>query len=153
MPQVEHPQHWLKTHPLAVWGSVGLVLLAGGVVAAAMGLGLVGMKKVSPSEPSQKKSKLVVIPVTTPTAEELRTAKNTVRAEGKITSITEANIILTLTGQTKPVTLKLTNTTLYSKGSQGKTADKSSLHPGQMAIVVYDISTDAAASVWGGYNE
>ena len=151
MPQVQHEKSWLLTHPLAVWGSAGLVLLGAGVVVAAMSLGFDGFNKVLPS--AQKKSLPVVIPVKTLTAEQIRAVKNIVRSEGKISSITAAAITLTLTNQTKPVTLKLTDSTLYSTGSKSQTSDKASLRIGQSAIVVYDASTDAVASVWGGYNE
>ena len=151
MPQVQHEKSWLLTHPIAVWGSAGLVVLGAGVVVAIMSFGFVGFNKVSPS--AQKKAQLAVIPVKTPTADQFRATKNIVRAEGKITSITASAITLTPTNQVKPVTLKLTDSTLYSAGQQGKTTNKASLRQGQLAIVIYDISTDAVASVWGGYNE
>jgi len=151
MPQVQHEKSWLLTHPIAVWGSAGLVVLGAGVVVAIMSFGFVGFNKVSPS--AQKKDQPAVIPVKTPTAEQIRATKNIVRAEGKISSITASAITLTLTNQVKPVTLKLTDSTLYSAGSKSQTSDKASLRLGQLAVVVYDVSTGAAASVWGGYNE
>lgn len=88
-----------------------------------------------------------------PTAEQIREAKNMAKTQGTISTITATTITILPTGQTKPITLKLSDATFYSTGSQGRTADKASLRVGQMAIVAYDSSIVTATSVWGGYNE
>ena len=150
MPQVHHPQSWFKMHPLAVWGGVGLLLLGGGVVVVTMSLGLVvGTKKPS-STPTARPAG---IKINTPTAEEIRAAKDNVRADGTITSITSTALILTPTGQIKSVTFKLTDATKYLQGQSGAQSDRASLRLGQKAVVGYDSTTSAAATVWGGYDE
>jgi len=153
MPQVSHSQSWIKTHPVVVWGGAGLLLLGGGAVAAVVSLGLVGTKKASSTPSPQKQVQKYLGMVNAPTSEQIRAAKNTIHAEGKISAITATTLTLMPTGQTKPVTLKLSGTTIYSSGKQGRTADKASLRPGQAAILSYDSSANTVISLWAGYNE
>lgn len=155
MPQVHHSRSWFKAQPLAVWGSVGLVFLGGGVVAVAMGLGLVGAKKSSPSPAPnvQTSPKPVEVKAETRTAEQVRVDNNTVRTDGIISSISSTTITFSVTGQSKSVTLKLNDTTLYMHGSRGETAAKDDIKQGQKAVAAYDTSSNTASSIWGGYDE
>jgi hypothetical protein len=134
-----------------------MLLLGGGVVAAVISLGLFGTNKSalkpSPQPSAQKQAEKYLGTANVPTAEQTRKANNMAKTEGKISTITATTITIIPTGQTKPVILKLSDTTFYSAGSQGRTADKASLRLGQMAIVAYDSSISTATSVWGGYNE
>ncbi len=139
--------------PLAVWAGLGLLLLGGGAVAAVLSLGMVGAKKASPAPSPQKQAQKYLGEATAPTAEEIRAAKNTIHTEGTISAITATTLTVMPTGQTKPVTLKLSDTTIYSSGKQGRTADRASLRLGQAAILSYDSGTNTVISVWGGYNE
>lgn len=124
---------------------MGIMLLGIGALSAALILGLVGPRKASP--PS------AIIYASPPTAEQLRAAKNAVRANGIITAIAATGITFTLSGQKEPVMLKLTDKTKYMHGKRGATADKSTLESGQKSVVAYDKSTLVAVSVWGGYDE
>lgn len=146
MPVVEQDRKHLK---LLKPRNLGLALLGvsvlGAGLVAAVGLGLIGHKK-----PTPRTSIIYAGPLT---AAQLRAAKNAVRADGTISSLTATEITMTLTGQTGPVTLKLTDKTKYMHGKRGATADKSTLIAGQKSVAAYDSVTRVATSVWGGYDE
>lgn len=87
-----------------------------------------------------------------PTAEQKHTINETTRGEGSVTAVTESSITLNLKGQKTPLTLKTNDKTLYSAGSNGFPAKRSTIKSGQKAIVAYDKQRKTVLSIWVNYD-